>query len=214
MRHLIILAFTGIGFLNSALSQTSDSQLWTGFKANYTLNKKLKAYGEQQFRFNDGMTTFNRTFTEVGMSWRFAKRFSLRPNYRFSIDPNGFNSHRFSGDLIYSSKKKKKTVRFKNRLRYQRKIEVQTFDPTTYIRNKFTVDINASKLVDPYLFGEAFFRLDGRNEFRTWRSGFGLDWKLSKKWELTTFYIYEQEINRNSNDRVHIIGALVSWDIN
>lgn len=160
------------------------------------------------------MSSYNRTFAEVGLKWRFSKRFSLKPNYRFSIDPNGPNTHRISGDLIYQSKKKKKDVRVKNRFRYQHKIESGSLQTTTYLRNKLTININASKLVDPYFFGEIFYRLNGRNEFRVWRAGAGLDWKLSKKLGLTTFYLYEREINKKNNNKVHVVGAVLEWSIN
>lgn len=195
-------------------AQATDYELWSGVSAQIKAGKKMRFGIEQQVRLNDTLSSFKNTFTAVSWKWKLSKRFALKTTYRFTVVPNKNNHGRISGDLIYSWSKKKSDLRIKNRLRYQRRSTFNSNKRASYIRNKLTFDYNASKLVDPYVAGEIFYRLDGKYEFRAWRFIGGLTWRINKKLDLKTYYQLEQEFNMKSNDRFHVFGVDLAWKVN
>ncbi|XOV67548.1 MAG: DUF2490 domain-containing protein [Fluviicola sp.] len=162
----------------SCEAQTSDFELWSGASAQCKLNDKFKLGFEQQVRLNNRLTSFKNTFSAASLKYKISERFAVKGTYRFKFVPN--NHERVSADLIYSWSKKKFPLRVKNRLRYQRRADF-VGSRTRYLRNKLQFEYNASKLVDPFMAGEIFYRLDRRNEFRVWRINTDLTWKLSKR---------------------------------
>jgi ribosomal protein S30 len=212
LRGIFYSLFLSISF--SSLSQSTDYQLWTGASAQIKVGKKIRFGIEQQFRFKDTISSFKNTFTAGGIKWKLSKRFALKAVYRFTIVPNDNNHGRVSTDLIYSWDKKKFPLRVKNRFRYQRRSDFNSTKRTSYFRNKLLFEYNLSKIVDPFIAGEIFYRLNGKNEFRVWRINTGLTWRLSKQMRLKTYYQFEQEFNMKSNDRIHTIGVDLMWKIN
>ncbi len=77
------------------------------------------------------------------------------------------------------------------------------------------INYNLSRLIDPFVAGEMYYRIWNKpNELQKYRLDFGLDWRLSKKSALTTFYRYQKEINVNNPVSDHIIGIGYSATIN
>lgn len=195
-------------------AQNTDYELWSGISAQIKAGKKNKFTVEQQFRFNDTLSSFKNTFTAVSWRLKLSKRFSFKTIYRLTIVPEKNNHGRISTDLTYRWSKKKFPLRIKNRLRYQRRSTFNSDKRASYIRNKLTFDYNASKLVDPYVAGEIFYRLDSKNEFRAWRVNSGLSWRLNKRLNLNTYYQFELEFNAQENNRSHLIGIDLIWKVN
>ncbi|MCR9172854.1 MAG: DUF2490 domain-containing protein [bacterium] len=215
-RHLSLsIFFVGIILYPfSAISQTTDYELWSGVSVTYKVAKKHRLELEQQVRFDDRISSVKNTFTAFGWRWKMNKRFSFTPTYRYTFVPNDDNHGRISADLNYSWDKKKFPLRVKNRLRYQNRSPFDGDRRKSYLRNKLSFEYNASKLVDPFIAGEIFYRLDRRNEFRIWRFNTGLTWRINKRVDVRTFYRLEQEFNKKSNDRFHIFGLDLAWKIN
>ena len=58
-----------------------------------------------------------------------------------------------------------------------------------------------------------FFRLNGKNEFRVSRLTVGLDWKITKKIEVTTFYRLQDDIFIKAPERQHILGMMLTYKL-
>ena len=56
-----------------------------------------------------------------------------------------------------------------------------------------------------------FFRLNAKNEFRVSRLTVGLDWKITKKIKVTTFYRLQDDIFVKSPERQHVLGMMLSY---
>ena len=210
----VITILTLLTTSHSLNAQTTDYELWSGVTAQINTGKKNRFAVEQQFRFNDTLSSFKNTFTAISWKFKFSKRFAVKTKYRFTAVPNKNNHGRISADFIYAWNKKKFPMRIKNRLRYQRRSTFNSAKRASYIRNKLTFDYNASKLVDPIISGEIFYRLDGKYEFRAWRINTGLSWRINKKLGINTYYQLEQEFNMQTNDRFHVMGIDLVWKIN
>lgn len=212
MKLKLLLTIGLIGTFSILNAQNStDTELWTGGIFKLKLNQKFRIDLKGQFRFNDTISLMKSTFTEIGLRYKIDKHFAVKGNYRYIIKPSKNNRSRISLDAYYNWSKKKLPLSIQYRLRFQDTKERASGRKYTYLRNKITVDYNLTKLVDPFLSYERYYRFNQKNEFRTWRFTAGLDWRLAKKIDLTTFYRYQKEINVKNPSAQHIIGIMVTY---
>lgn len=209
------LAFT-ISLVLSCLytfSQVSDNELWTSATFKLRVNKQLRFEIEEQTRFNNNISRLNTAFTEGGMRYRFNKNISAKALFRYSYRPYSHNRYRFSGDVAYDWSKKGFPVDFRYRLRLQRSIQEYTRNSESYWRNKFSLGYNLSKLVDPFVSFESYFKLSHINKFTINRYIIGLDWSLSKTLSLETFYMLEDEFGEPKPKLHKVIGVGLSYGL-
>ena len=197
---------------SSAAGQTSDNQLWSGATLKLRMNKKLRFDIEEQVRFNNDISRLNITFTEGSILYDLTKRISFKGNFRYIYDPNSHNALRYSGDLAYNWSKKRFPFDFKYRLRFQRLSEEHTHEIESYFRNKFSADYNLSKLVDPFIAYESYFKLDYIYQFTVNRFVVGLDWSILKNIDLETFFMYEDEFGEKNPEINKVFGLGLSYD--
>ena len=212
---LLFCIFSGILFLIPVFSfaQTTDFELWPSAEIRYNASKKFRFSFEQQLRLDNGASQFKTTFTEAGLRYRLSLYFRIRANYRFIIRPNNIRQ-RISGDFLIRYRKKKFPFRFNYRLRYQVLYRGQRRNPINYFRNKLAISYNLSRLVDPFIAGEMYYRIWNKtNEYQKYRLSFGLDWRLGKKCDLSTFYRLQKEINVNNPALDHVIGMGYSYTL-
>lgn len=212
MKTKILVAF--IFLINSAFSQlVTDTELWQGNTLKVELNKKLRLDIDQQFRLHQTASNVRVAFTQFGLKYEINKAFSVAPAYRISIPNGGVMSDRYQIDGNYKWKKKDFPLSIGYRARFQNEVERLTRRPNTKWRNKLSLEANLSKLVDPFVSSEIFFRFNGRNEFRDIRFTLGLDWKLTKDLDFTTFYRFQREINVNLPQGEYVIGLMLGYKI-
>ena len=168
---------------------------------------------EQVFKFNDTISHFKSAYTEGVLKFRISKLFAVAVNYRYIENPPNKNAQRYSGDFFVNLEKKGFPLSFQYRLRFQHEMRISNKNIEDVIRNKFTLDYNLCKLVDPYISFEPFFRLNGKNEFRVMRYEIGLDWRIIKNLHVTSFYRLQKDINIKKPDKNHVIGLMVSYDL-
>ncbi len=208
MKKLFLTLALFFSFILSA-QKPADVELWTGGTINYKLSKRLTLDVVEQVRFNNNVTTYKKSFTNVGLKIKLNKRYSVKPSYRFIVLPLTSFEHRVQLDGFYKWSKKKFPLTFAYRMRIQH----QFISPKSYFRNKITVGYKLSKLVDPFLAYEIFFRFNGKNEFRVSRITVGLDWRINKRLYLTTYYRLQDDIFVKNPERQHIVGVLLDYDL-
>ena len=207
-------ALLGIAILicSSAMGQISDNHLWTGAKLRFRMNKKLRFDIEEQVRFNNDVSKLNITFTEGSILYEFTKRISIKGNFRYTYDPESHNALRYSADFAYDWSKKRFPFDFKYRIRFQRQVEEHTRESDNYLRNKFSADYNLSRLVDPFIAYESYFKLDYINKFTVNRYVVGLEWRILKNLDLETFFMYENEFGERNPEINKVYGIGLTYD--
>ena len=97
---------------------------------------------------------------------------------------------------------------------YQDSWESTTHVTKHYFRNRFNLEYNLSKLVDPYVSLESYFRFDGKNQWRQHRYTIGLNWKITKKLDIDSYYHFQKEINVKHPETLYIWGLGVGYTFN
>ncbi len=189
----------------SAFSQT-ETELWSGYVYKLKLNKKWLLEFQGQLRFDENIGHFNKAFTQIGGQYEVLNNLDLEVSYRYYGVNGGWNVGRLNLNVKYKWEPQKTDFKFKYRLRFTDALVQYTGQKVTYLRNSFTVGYKLSKLVDPYIAYENFYRLNLLKEVRRHRYTFGLAWDLTKRLSLDTFYRYETEVNVKSPEPVTIIG--------
>ncbi len=195
-------------------TQPADNLLWTGVTIKADLSKKFRVNVEEQARFDNNISHLNITLTEAGLRYELTKRIDLKAGFRYIFDPESHNSQRFSGDIRYTWSKKKFPIDIGLRSRYQHTVEEHTMESKSYIRNKINLDYNLSKLADPYIAYESYFRLNYQNRFTVSRYLIGIEWRLHKDLNLETYFLFEDEFGERNPKKSRIFGLALSYDLN
>ena len=146
---------------------TNDIEFWSGANVKYDLSKKFRIDLEEQLRLDNNITQFKTVFTQLGVRYRLHRYIRIGTAYRFIIRSNEIR-HRISGDIIFRYRKKKFPLRVNYRIRLQKTFQNNT--SRNYLRNKLRVGYNATRLVDPYIAGELYYRIYNMpNEFQKYR---------------------------------------------
>ena len=207
---LVFAQDQGGGTTQATGGPQQDFNFWSSAALEYNISKKFRLNLEQQLRIDDNIG-FSSTFTQLGVRYRLHRFIRFGADYRFVVR-DGRNRHRISGDLFFRYRKKKFPLRFNYRMRFQRTYRFN--NPRNFLRNKLAISYNLSRLIDPFIAGELYYRIRNKpNEFQKYRLDFGLDWRLSKKSDLSTFYRLQNEINVNNPALDHVIGMGYSYTL-
>jgi len=204
-KYLLVLIF--IIPLKLMAQKPSDLELWVGGRVNFKFNKTLSLDVLNQTRFDNKISTFDKTFLDFGLKIKLGKHFGLKPAYRFSMGAGNKFKHRVALDGTYKWSKKGFPFLIGYRMRFQQEL----FAKKTYLRNKIKVGYKLSKLVDPFLAYEIYFRFNKKNEFRVSRLTLGLDWRITKKLHVASYYRIQEDIFIGSPERQHIIGLMIDY---
>lgn len=165
-----------------------------------------------ELRFSDTVKTLRTGIAEVGVKYSLNKSIDFFSEYRYALRPQRNDVNRVSLGATYSWNKKGFPLAFSYRVKFQYSRTMNSGNSESYLRNKFTLDYNLSKFLDPFLSYELFF-LFGKNEFRNTRYSFGLEWSLSKKMSLAGYYIYQREIYVKKPSSDHIFGLAFNYKL-
>ncbi|MBO72057.1 MAG: hypothetical protein CMD35_00435 [Flavobacteriales bacterium] len=198
----------------SGITQNMDAMVdnsaesWSIAELRYYPSKKFRFGIEQQLRFNDNISTFDRTFTELNGRFSFLKNFNFGLTYRYMFindhtgNTQGFEKH-FRWDYYISQKIKVSQFEIQNRIKYQNRKEIR--DPSircicetrNYWRLKSGVKYKIKNWkYDPYFSSEIFLPTNKREKQlnNRYRLAIGTDIKISKRQKLRVRYMFEREI--------------------
>ncbi|OIQ36185.1 MAG: hypothetical protein BM555_03160 [Crocinitomix sp. MedPE-SWsnd] len=205
LKKSLLICFLFVLSWNINAQIPHDVEAWVGSNLKFKLNKKVSLNISPEIRFDNDISTRKSVFTDLELKLKLSKYWALKWGFRFAQRPNNGIKLRGNFDILFSVKKKKKKLSFRNRLRSQFGYAIQTGKNEVFIRDQVLFKYNLSKLVDPYAGGEIFFKTKSL-EFRQFRLLAGLDWKLTNWWDVSTFYIYEREIFNSNPSASNIIG--------
>lgn len=191
----------------------SDLELWSGVAVEYELTDDLSVELEEQFRFHEDISTIRQAYTELALQYKAWKFLDFKFQYRYSINKNSRNDRRFAFDTNYEYDIPNNPIDIGYRVRLQDTKEQWTERRINYLRNKLELDVNLTKLVDPYVSLEHFYQFQ-KLETRTYRFSIGLQWKLDGDLELNTYFRRDRETNVTLPELQYIIGTELKYDIN
>lgn len=213
-RLLSILIFLCAG------SQLFAQELWTGLTLRMKPIKRLTTEVEHQFRFANGIDALSTTFTEIGIGYDITDHIGIQAAYRNTHKTGSIrvdnDKQRLSAEAFYKIGSDKTNFVFTHRLRYQVARETsnrENIDRDDFIRNRFSLDYNLTKKVQPYTSTEIFYKLNENNEIRALWLTLGLKSTISKHIGLNTFYRIEKEQNIKYPQTNYMVGVMLVYRI-
>ena len=199
MKWSLIFFFT-LNYIFAAI----DNQSWSSlnFKIDAPFSTKLNI--EQSLRFEDNLSQFKQTFTEISISYKINDLMRIDIPYRYSIYKNKTKNRISIGSSIKLNKKK---IGTKYRLKFQNTKESDKPIEITF-RNKFTISYKVKKKIEPFIAYEIFNpyenRIRGIDETRI---SLGSQIKINKKRYIKFYYIHKKEdLLKAKNNSLYILG--------
>ncbi|MBN2347750.1 MAG: DUF2490 domain-containing protein [Bacteroidales bacterium] len=214
IRRLNFFTFLlSIYFVGAISAQDYPQEFWTSGTVKLKITKDIRFDLEQQVRFGNANTAVNEYFTATGIKFDLTKKISIDGIYRNGIDVQDFRYQRFQADFNYDWSKKKSPLSIGYRSRFQQSIQNNTSEQTTYWRHQLSMDYNLSKIVDPYITFECFFRFNQQNKFiANWYTA-GLDWKLNDFFDVNTFFRIIDGYNKKTSSLLLIYGLGITYNL-
>lgn len=224
VRFLVFTLFVaGLSFSIQLTGQNvTDAGLWTTFKLEAKIVKKLNASILQEFRFNENITELGAFFTEAGLEYKINKHFQVEANYRFSqkrkVEDYYSYRHRFNIDLKYSKKMKPLELKLRSRLQDQYAEIGRSADGGVaeyYLRNKIGVNWDNQKAFTPYISIELFSPLNYPRYavFDNIRTMAGVEYAFTKHHKLDLYYLVHKELNVSLPTTFFVMGFGYTYKI-
>lgn len=183
---------------------SNENQTWSSLNLKFNTPFSIKFNIEQSLRFEDQLSKFKQTFTELSLSYKVNNLIRINIPYRHSIYKNKTKNRISIGSSI---KLNKKRIGTKYRLKFQ---SVKESDDPIEItsRNKLTISYKMNKKVVPFIAYEIFNpyeqRMMGIDETRI---SLGAQIKINKKRDIKLSYIHKREDQLKTNtNSLYILG--------
>lgn len=219
MKKLLGIAFTMLlcsGVISPAFSapkyDDGDWQFWNTESIKASINDKIGVYGEQEFRFGDGMSQYYYEHTQLQLDFKALSWLTISPAFREVYEMNShekwFPEHQPQLNLTG-----KWTIfedwTFEDRAR----IEYRFFDEADKkdvwrFRNKITLKSPwkwTPLKLNPYIADEIFIQEDKDGIYRN-RLYAGLGMQFSKNVKGEIYYMWEAE-DKNQWWNANVLGA-------
>lgn len=206
-----LIVFTATAQTEEVLLTNQDYGFWSSITVEKNLTQRIRTDIEQQLRLNNYVSGFQSTFTELGLRYRLTDYFRVGTSYRFIVRPAEMN-HRISFYAILRFQKQNFPVRINNRILYQKTFSIAPNSPVNFVRNKFELNYNLSRLVDPFITCELFYRIYNKpDEIKKYRIFFGLEWRIDGRRDISTFYLFQREVNVNNPEFDYILSISFNY---
>jgi hypothetical protein len=208
---LLILVLAG----NTLRSQVNDAQLWLSANLEKKLTSSLAIGFTEEVRLIENITEAGVIFSELGISYRFLKRFKVGASYRFRMKRRLDDTYeRFQSWFAEGSYREKlKPVTLVLRLRYQsRYAEAYTSEkagvPNSHLRTKITLKYDLQKKVEPYIYAETFFRTGAMasSSFDQLRLCAGIEYSFNRMHMIDLHYLFCREFDAVNPETDYVIG--------
>lgn len=191
--------------------RSTDFQTWNGLEVNYKISKKFRFHIDGQSRISLTDKSKNRYLGDFSIEWKPNKYFDFSLGYRsvYRKEINTSNGRIYT-DLSFKLKPKESKLRISNRTRLQLDYVYNASNKEAAFRNKTSIGYNLSKLFDPTVSHEFFY---SKEMFSDMRTKLGGSWRLKKDLHLSTYYAFETQLGRKTNNQRHLLMCKLSLDI-
>lgn len=199
----------------------SDAGMWTTFTIQKQLAKRWELAIDEEFRLRDNFQRINLFYSNLGLSYKFSKKFKVEVSYRsiqkMQLEQTISFRHRLQLDFTFKSKTDLFT--FSNRLRYQS--EVQNFYssskgklPENFLRYKVEAKVDLGKFYTPYISLETRYQINSPKDglvrynmgFHRLRSIAGVELKVNEKNSMNIYYLVQNEFDIIEPENIYIFG--------
>jgi hypothetical protein len=196
--------------------QVNDAQLWLKAGIEKRITPDLAASFTEEVRLVENITEAGLAYTDLGISYRLGKRFKLSAAYRFSkkrrLDDSYESFNGFYFDASYREKISALTSII--RLRFQSRYGEVASSPEAAIprdklRARLTLKYDLRKKYEPYVYAEAFFRLNdpARLPFNQIRLCGGVEYTFNRMHMIDLYYLVQREYNVNNPETEFVAGV-------
>jgi hypothetical protein len=204
MKRLYNILFFLLGIAISGIGQTKTiikpadvyHELWTEATAKLKINKHWRLEYSQAVRFRKESVGYKYTYSELGLQYKFNNAFALKLKGRYVFLPDTLDQFKYYADFTYDFLRKGFPLRMDYRLRIGDAPQTDGYERETYIRNRFGLSYNLSKIADPYIQYELFYSLGGTfpHKLTDHRYYAGINWSIGKHLGINSGYFFDQEI--------------------
>jgi hypothetical protein len=198
------------------LAQINDAGLWLSVNIEKKINPAFSICFTEEMRMYENITEVGQVYSDLGLEYRFAKKFKVSGHYRFiqqkRLDDTYENRHRYYFDLSY--KEKIQPVNLVIRLRYLSQnndlfTSEQGTTPKDHVATKATLKYNPGLKIEPYVSAEAFFRLNYRSQspFDQMRVTSGIEYVFNRMHSIDVHYSITKEYNVKHPETDYVIGV-------
>ena len=201
---------------NSLHAQVNDAQLWLSVNLEKKITPALAIGFSQELRLNENMTEAGTIFSDLGLSYRFNKRFKAGASYRFTLKRQLDDTYERKNSWYLEGfyREKLSPVSMVLRLRYQsRYAEASTSEkagiPENHLRTKLTIKYDLKKKFEPYLYGEAFFQTctTASQSFDQLRLCAGIEYSFNRKHMIDLHYLFCKEYHVKHPETDYVVGV-------
>ncbi|MEX1188292.1 MAG: DUF2490 domain-containing protein [Bacteroidia bacterium] len=206
-------------------AQTRDDfRFWSSFSYSTKITDKWTVLLDNEARWENNATVLGRYFFEPGIRYKFSDLFRLQLQYRFirDFDERWWgNRHRVTLDAIFKIKQARWKYLIRSRFQYEVNgygfIDESLSVPELYNREMMKVNYLVNRYWEPFVSFEARFlfqddALPGFIGLDRHRLRVGTDYNISNQLKFGGFLSWQQEWNRQTNDRLLILGFEISWN--
>jgi len=193
-------------------AQNDDLELWSSLKFSKKVNSKFKFELQEQVRWADSLSQYQKNFTELGVKFKALKSHYLGLNLRFVNEFEQDKYMRINADLNSDFKLKNSPISFEQRLRIQQSWDALGKLDKKQLRGKWGV-ILKTKFLEPFIAHEVFWKLAETNELSKQRSTVGMGWDMIDKLKMKLFLRSQKQYNRKNPEQVKIIGFGLHYKI-
>lgn len=197
-------------------AQEKDAGLWISLDLEKKISPAFSVLFTEEIRLNDNITEVGSILTDLGVKYRFSKRFKVGATYRFAkkrlLDNTYQNGHGFYIDLYYTEKLK--PIQVTARLRYQSKYTESDFYEgisvgSDHTRMKLEGMYDLPGSFKPYLSIEAFFNFTHPVYFPLdeMRYCAGVEYKINRMHSIDLHYMIARECNVKHPETDFVIGV-------
>lgn len=192
-----------------SFAQQNDAGAWLSVGIEKKLGKRLSVALTEEVRLMENFTEASVIFTDLGLSYKPGRNFSLAGNYRFENDRllnNSYqNGHKFYFDLGYRHRFGMVILALRERLQSAAAGSTPFGESTEYkkyARTKATLRLTSSSRFQPYMSTEWFVPVDEGEGFRfdRTRNEAGVDFKLNPSQEIGLGCMYQRNTDRSKGD--------------
>jgi hypothetical protein len=222
--RILLLAFLCFYTMSISAQTRDDFRFWSSVSWSSELNDKLSVVLDNEARWENNASVLGRYFIEPGIRYKFSDLFRLQLQYRFirDFDERWWgNRNRITLDAIFKIKKARWKYLMRARFQYEKNgygfIDESLDVPELYNREMIKVNYRLNRFWEPFISFEARFlfqddALPGFIGFDRHRLRLGTDYNISNRLSVGAFLSWQQEWNRNTNDRLLILGTSISWN--
>jgi hypothetical protein len=209
---LISLLLTG-SFLHA---QVNDAQLWLSVNLEKKLTSALSLGFSEEIRLNENMTEAGTIYSDLGLSYRFRKRFKAGASYRFTLkrrlDDTYKKYHSWYAEFTWREKLRPVTmlVRLRCQSRYDEPYTSENAAVSeNHLRTKITLKYDLDKKIEPYVSGELFFGtgVPAYQSFDQLRLCAGIEYSFNRMHMIDLHYLIRREYNVNNPETDYVVGA-------